>query len=166
MLVESKSPKGFFSETNDELSQKFLSAGMGFAQGDKVVFHPLEAAYLAKIGKTTFEKFATAEAFVSSQKKKGRIFPFTFAIYHQVRSTGRLVRPYLSHTNFFRVYAPGVGRETERPSQLVCLLPGKFPSAASLAEQVKIAHLARLDLIIATGTEKEFKFQKISSFNW
>jgi tRNA splicing endonuclease len=166
MLVETKTPKGFFIESDAILSKRFLESGLGFEQGASVVFHPLEAAYLAKIGKTQFEKSESAEKFIASQKKTGEDFPFAFAVYSQIRATGRLVRPYLQHTNFLRVYAPGVGREEERPSQLVCLLPGKIPSAKSLVEQVKIAHLARLDLIIAVGTEKEFKYYKISSFNF
>lgn len=166
MLAETKIPKGFFIETDAALAKRFLESGLGFEQGASVVFHPLEAAYLAKMGKTRFEKFTNADAFVVSQKKKDKDFLFAFAVYLQIRSTGRLVRPYLQHTNFFRVYAPGVGREEDRPSQLVCLLLGKIPSAKSLVEQVKIAHLARLDLIIAVGDEKEFKYYKISSFNW
>ena len=67
---------------------------------------------------------------------------------------------------YLRVYAPGVGRLQERPSQLVCLIPGKIPSVKTLADEVKIAHLARLDLIVACGTEKEMKFYKISSYNF
>ncbi len=166
MLTEIKSQKGFFTETDALLAKKFSEAGFGFEETGKIFFHPLEAAYLVKIGKTKFEKFETAEKFATSQKKSDKLFPFAFAAYFQIRQTGRLIRPYLQHTNFFRAYAPGVGREKERPSQLVCLLPGKFPSAKSLAEQVKVAHLARLDLIIACGTESEIKFYKISSFNW
>lgn len=166
MLSELKSSKGFFTESDAALSQKFLEAGLGAHDGGKLVLHPLEAAYLAKFGKTTFEKHAGADAFIAAQKKKDKTFPFAFAVYLQIRATGRMVRPYLSHTNFFRVYAPGVGREDERPSQLVCLLPGSAPSSKSLREQVKIAHLARLDLVIAGGTEKETKYYKISSFNW
>ncbi|MEM2138307.1 MAG: hypothetical protein QW568_04425 [Candidatus Anstonellaceae archaeon] len=166
MLAEAKNPRGFFTETNAALAKNFLSAGMGAEHLGRVVFHPLEAAYLAKLGKTSFEKFATADAFVAAQGKKDKAVAFAFAVYSQIRASGRLLRPYLSHTNFFRVYAPGVGREEERPSQLLCLLPGKFPSAKSLSEEVKVAHLARLDLIIATGTEKEIRYYKISSFNW
>ena len=67
---------------------------------------------------------------------------------------------------YLRVYAPGVGREKDRPSQLLCLLPGKVPSVKTLEAEVKVAHLARLDLIIACGTEKEMKFYKISSYNF
>jgi tRNA splicing endonuclease len=168
MLSETKNPKGFFTESDAALAKNFLSAGMGAEQGGKAIFHPLEAAYLVKIGKTSFEKFASADEFAAAQAKKAKSFPFAFAFaaYSQIRSGGRLVRPYLSHTNFFRVYAPGVGREEGRPSQLLCLLPGKIPPQKSLSEQVKVAHLARLDLVIATGTEKEIKYYKISSFNW
>jgi len=166
MLAETKKPKGFFTETGLQLAKDFLSAGIGFEEGGRIVFHPLEAAYLAKLGKTSFEKFASAGAFVAAQAKKDKHFPFAFAVYLQIRSGGRLVRPYLQHTNFFRVYAPGVGREGERPSQLLCLLPGKVPSPKTLQEKVKVAHLARLDLIIATGMEKDVRYYKISSFNW
>ena len=60
----------------------------------------------------------------------------------------------------------GVVQEEERPSQLVCLLPGKEPSIKSIVDEVKTAHLARLDLIIACGTEKEIKFYKVSAFNY
>ena len=138
MLAETKKPEGFFTETDPQLAKNFLSAGVGAEQGGKAIFHPLEAAYLAKLGKTSFDKFPSADEFAASQAKKVKTFPFAFAfaVYFQIRSGGRVIRPYLSHTNFFRVYAPGVGREEGRPSQLVCLLPGKMPSAKSLSEQV------------------------------
>lgn len=166
MFIGSKKGKGLFEESDPELSARFIEAGMGFEDGGRILFHPLEAAYLVKIGKSAFEKSGTLEKFLSAQKKKDKDFPFAFAVFSSIRQTGRLARPYMEKTDFFRVYAPGVGRLESRPSQLVCLLPGKVPSAKSLGEQVKVAHLARLDLIIACGTEKEIRYYKISSFNW
>ncbi len=166
MFIESKNRKGLFEETDAVLAAKFSEAGMGFEEGGKSIFHPLDAAYLVKIGKARFEKFATTEKFIAAEKRKNRLFPFAFAVYFPIRQTGRLIRPYVKKTNFFRVYAPGTGRLDCRPSQLVCLLPGEVPSAKTLAEEVRIAHLARLDLIVACGTEKQAKFYKISSFNW
>lgn len=157
--------KHLFEETDARLSANFTEAGFGFQSEPTALFHPLEAGYLVKIGKSQF-KSGTFQSFIASQKKKDRLFPFAFAAYCQIRATGKLVRPYMKEANFFRVYAPGVGREENRPSQLVCLLPGAAPSPKSLAEQIKIAHLARLDLIIASGAEKEIKYYKISSFNF
>ena len=153
MLVQKKN---LFGETDKELAANFVEAGFGFPIALPPLFHPLEAAYLVKLGKTSYAK----------KPKTSKEFAFASAVYSQIRGTGRIVRPYMKETNFFRVYDPGVGREEKRPSQLVCLLPGAIPSAKSLAEQIKIAHLARLDLIIATGTEKEIKYYKISSFNF
>ena len=96
-------------------------------------------------------KAGSLETFVSSQEKKDKLFPFALAVYGKIRSTGRQVLPFMKGIKYLRVYAPGVGRLEERPSQLICLLPGKEPSAKTLVEEVKIAHLARLDLIIAIG---------------
>jgi len=153
MLVAKKL---LFEETDPALAANFVEAGFGFKTDTSVLFHPLEAAYLVKLGKTSYKKKP-----VSSKN-----FAFASSVYTQIRSTGRIVRPYMKETNFFRVYDPGVGREEKRPSQLVCLLPGAVPSAKSLSEQIKIAHLARLDLIIACGTEKEIKYYKVASFNF
>jgi len=166
MLREAKGKKWLFIESDGALSAKFAEAGFGFDEGDKRLFHPLEAAYLAKIGKTHFENFASADSFVSARKKADKTFPFAFAAYFKIRQSGRLALPYMGKTNFFRVYAPGAGRLDSRPSQLVCLLPGRFPSAKSLSAQVKVAHLARLDLVIACGTPSGMKFYKISSFSF
>ena len=166
MFIESKKSKGLFEESDAEQAAKFIEAGMGFEDNGRHFFHPLEAAYLVKIGKARFEKFGTFEKFAAAQKKKDTDFPFASAVFFSIRVTGRLARPYMEKTNFFRVYAPGVGRLESRPSQLVCLLPGAMPSAKTLSDEVKIAHLARLDLIIACGTEKEIKYYKISSLNF
>ncbi|VVB99327.1 Uncharacterised protein [uncultured archaeon] len=161
MLVENKPHKGFYLETDAALSAKFTEAGFGFEEG----FTPLEAGYLVKIKRASFES-GTLDSFVAAQKKKDKIFPFALEVYFQIRSTGRMVRPYSKGIKYLRAYAPGVGRLQERPSQLIALLPGSVPSAKTLADEVKVAHLARLDLIIATGTEKEIRYYKISSFNW
>lgn len=153
MLVQKKN---LFIETDAALAANFTEAGFGFPNTAQPLFHPLEAAYLAKIGKASFEK----------KPKAGKKFAFASAVYSQIRGTGRMVRPYMEKADFFRVYDPGVGREEKRPSQLVCLLPGAVPSVKSLSEQIRVAHLARLDMIIACGTEKEIKYYKVSSFNW
>jgi len=153
MLIQKKN---LFEETDRQLSANFVEAGFGFETDKGALFHPLEAAYLVQINKTTYSK----------KPASSKNFAFASAVYNQIRGTGRIVRPYMKKTAFFRVYDPGVGREEKRPSQLVCLMPGAVPSAKSLAEQIKIAHLARLDLIIASGAPEEIKFYKISSFNF
>ena len=153
MLVQKKN---MFEETDKRLAENFLEAGFGFSSTSPPLFHPLEAAYLVQIGKTAYKK----------KPAPSKDFAFASAVYSQIRGTGRMVRPYMEKTSFFRVYDPGVGREEGRPSQLVCLMPGAVPSPKSLAEQVKIAHLARLDLIIASGAKKEIKYYKVSSFNF
>ena len=165
MLSESKMQRGLFSESDGELAQKFSEAGFGFREEEAILFHPLEAGYLSRLGKTSFSS-GTLGSFLSSQKKKDALFPFAFRAYSQIRATGRLLRPFMKGIKYLRVYAPGVGREKDRPSQLLCLLPGKVPSVKTLEAEVKVAHLARLDLIIACGTEKEMKFYKISSYNF
>ena len=165
MFSESKKHKGTFSEPDAAASSNFRDAGFGFAVGGELLFHPLEAGYLVKMGKAKL-KAGSLETFVSSQEKKDKLFPFARAVYGKIRSTGRQVLPFMKGIKYLRVYAPGVGRLEERPSQLICLLPGKEPSAKTLVEEVKIAHLARLDLIIAIGGEKEIKFYKISAYNF
>ncbi|MFA4983476.1 MAG: hypothetical protein WC588_04655 [Candidatus Micrarchaeia archaeon] len=165
MFVEDKKNGGLFLETDPSLSDRFAEAGFGFKAGASRLFHPLEAAYLAKIGKSPISS-CTPDSFILSQKKKDKAFPFAFAAYFTIRQTGRMVRPYANTGDFFRVYAPGVGREEGRPSLLVCLLPGKLPSVKSIEEKVKVAHLARLDLVIASGTEKELRFHKVAAFNF
>jgi hypothetical protein len=165
MFSESKKHKGLFCESDQGLAAKFREAGFGVDGESGGVFHPLEAGYLVKAGKSSFAG-RTLAVFVSSQKKADKIFPFALAAFSLIRATGRQARPFMAGMKYFRVYAPGVGREEERPSQLVCLLPGKAPSAKSLSEEVKVAHLARLDLIAACGTEEEIKFYKISSYNF
>jgi len=164
MLVENKKNKGFYLESDASLSVKFAEAGFGFDDGGEHLFHPLEVGYLVKIGKAAIAE--SPESFITSQKKKDRLFPFALEAYCSVRSKGRMVRVFMKGVKYLRVYAPGVGREEERPSQLLCLLPGKLPSVKSISGEVRVAHLARLDLIIACGTEKEIKFYKISSFNF
>lgn len=165
MFSLDKKGKFLYGETDEKLRENFGLAGFGIGQGAERMFHPLEAAYLVKLGKSAFDG-TTLEKFIAAQKKTDKLFPFAFAVFSRVRGTGRAVRPYAKETHYFRAYAPGVGREDERPSQLVCLLPGKEPSVASIADEVKTAHLARLDLIIASGTEKEIKFYKVSAFNY
>jgi len=165
MLTEAKNSKGQLSESDAFFAQKFHEAGFGCGQGEELLLHPLEAAYLVRLGKTSFEK-GSLQQFVAAQKKKDKLFPFAFAAYSAIRGTGRMARPYAEGLKYLRAYAPGVGREKDRPSQLVCLLPGKVPSAKSISEEVRVAHLARLDLIIACGTEAEMKFYKVSSFNF
>lgn len=165
MFKHGTGEKFLYCETDEKKRADFALAGFGIKDGDETLFHPLEAAYLVQIGKSDFGAF-TFEKFMASQKKADKLFPFAFAVFSRVRGTGRAVRPYAKETHYFRVYAAGVGREEERPSQLVCLLPGKEPSVASIADEVKTAHLARLDLIIACGTEKEIKLYKVSAFNY
>lgn len=162
MFLESKN--GLLIEQDAALAAAFHSAGFGFREGNGFLFHPLEAAYLLKIGKAGFS--GGLGKFLSLQKKKGKGFPFAFSVYFKIRQTGRQLRPFMEKTNCFRVYSPGVGREEERPAQLLCLLPGKTPSAKTLSEEVRLAHLARLDLIIATGTAEGAKFYKISAYNF
>lgn len=164
MLKFDKKAK-MFEETDAALAEKFAQAGFGLDIGGARLFHPLEAAYLAKIGKSQIDS-GTLEKFILSQKKTDALFPFAFAVYSRIRATGRVVRLFAGKEGYFRVYAPGVGREEERPSQLVVLQPGKNPSAKSIADEVKTAHLARLDLMLAIGTEKEIRFYKVSAFNY
>jgi len=154
-----------FIETDVTLAEKFREAGFGMHSGGGLLLSPLEAGYLVKIGKVKFAS-GTLASFIAAQKKRDRSFGFALAVYYIVRQTGRMVSPFEKTTQYFRAYAPGVGRTENRPSQLVYLLPGKAPSAKQLSEQVKIAHLSRLDLIIACGDEKEPHFYKVSSFNF
>ena len=167
ILTEKKKKGGHFCtylETDQELAKKFHEAGFGFVIGDSIEFHPLEAAYLVKLGKSEFESKGL-NAFISDQKKKNKLFPFSFAVYSHIRTSGRQVRPFIKESNYFRVYAPGVGREEERPSQLVCLMPGKL-SPKALVEEIALAHRMRMDLIIAHGIEADIRFYKVSSFNF
>lgn len=165
MFSEDRKNKGFYVESDAGLSAKFLESGMGACIDEKHLFHPLEAAFLVKEAKSSFSKMTLAE-FIQYQEKREKGFTFAFATYHMIRKTGRIVRPYPKSSGFFRVYSPGVGREENRPSQLLCLLPGNLPSTKTIEQKVKIAHLARLDLIIASGSEKEIRFHKVSAFNF
>lgn len=166
MLSESKSAtKPCFFESDGALCEKFLDAGFGSMHGKQLLLSPLEACYLAKIGKASFCSVG-ADAQIAKQAKKDKGFPFTFAVYSIIRGTGRLVLPAAGSKNYFRVYAPGVGRAEGRPSMLLRLLPGAKPTAGLLKKEVQVAHLERLDLVVATGTAKEPKFHKISAFNF
>jgi hypothetical protein len=163
-MFEEDKKTGMFAESDDKLAKKFEEAGFGFPQGaGALLFHPLEAGYLVKIEKTSF-KGKTLTSFISAQKKSSELFPFTFAVYCSVRSLGRQALPYLKGMKYLRVYATGVGRNDERPAQLVCMMPG--PLAGNLEEEIRVAHLARLDLIVAYGDEKEPKFCKVSSYKF
>jgi len=165
MLEPTTKDATLFTETDVALAQKFREAGFGLYKDGGLLLSPLEAGYLAKIGKSRFPS-GTLASFIAAQKKRDKTFPFALAVYFIVRQTGRMVAPFEKTTQYFRAYAPGVGRTENRPSQLICLLPGKAPSAKQLVEQVKIAHLARLELIIACGDEKEPHFYKLSAFNF
>jgi tRNA splicing endonuclease len=154
----------FFIETDPQLEENFFDAGFGFKQDEKVFFHPLEAAYLVKYNHASFEDLSL-EKLLKLQKKKNKIFPFAFFVFDLIRRTGRIIRPYAKSLVYFRVYAVGVGREEERPSFLLFLCPTSF-STKMLSTQLRIAHRARLDLVIATGSKKQVKFYKISSLNF
>jgi len=165
MLEPTAKESALFTETDVALAQKFREAGFGLHKDGELLLSPLEAGYLAKIGKSKFAQ-GTLASFIAAQKKRDKAFPFALSVYFIIRQTGRMVAPFEKTTQYFRAYAPGVGRTENRPSQLVCLLPGKAPSAKQLVEQVKIAHLSRLELIIACGTELEPHFYKLSAFNF
>ena len=161
MLTDSRLRKGFFEAQDAQEAFGLSEAGFGFSDGKAILFHPLEAAYLAKTGKAQVAPKALA-----ALKKKGTGFAFALAAYGAIRSTGRLVRPFVRKTTYFRAYAPGVGRTEGRPCQLVCLIPGAEPSTKSISGHVKVAHLLRMDLVIACGTGKEVQFYKVSSMNF
>ena len=165
MLEPTTKDASAFTETDVSLAQKFREAGFGLQSAADLQLSPLEAGYLVKIGKAKFSQ-GTLASFTSAQKKRDKTFPFALAVYFIIRQTGRMVAPFEKTTQYFRAYAPGVGRTENRPSQLICLLPGKAPSEKQLVEQVKIAHLSRLELIIACGTEDEPHFYKLSAFNF
>ncbi len=165
MLEPTSKDANLFTETDVSLAQKFRTAGFGLSEKGDFTLSPLEAGYLVKINKAKFAS-GTLASFISAQKKLDKIFPFAFAVYFLIRQTGRMVAPFEKTSLYFRAYAPGVGRTENRPSQLVYLLPGKAPSAKQMSEQVKIAHLSRLELVIACGDEKEPHFYKLSSFNF
>jgi tRNA splicing endonuclease len=165
MLEPIKKGASIFTETDAALAGKFREAGFGMGNGAALRLSPLEAGYIVKIGKSKFAS-GTLASFISGQRKKDKEFPFALEVYSAIRQTGRMVAPFEKTSRYFRAYAPGVGRTENRPSQLICLLPGKAPSAKQLVEQVKIAHLSRLDLIIACGDEKEPHFYKVSAFNF
>lgn len=165
-MLEPTTKEGkLFTETDVALAQKFREAGFGLRPTGELELTPLEAGYLVKIGKAKLSQ-GTLSSFTAAQKKRDKLFPFALAVYTIIRQTGRMVAPFEKTSQYFRAYAPGVGRTENRPSQLVCLLPGVAPSAKQLVEQVKIAHLARLELIIACGTEEEPHFYKLSAFNF
>ncbi len=165
MLEPTTKDAKIYTETDAALAQKFREAGFGLYKGGGLLLSPLEAGYLAKIGKASLAS-GTLASFIAAQKKHDKAFPFSFAVYFIIRQTGRMVAPFEKTTQYFRAYAPGVGRTENRPSQLICLMPGIAPSTKQLTEQVKIAHLARLELIIACGAEDEPHFYKLSAFNF
>ena len=165
MLEPTTKDAKLFTETDVALAQKFREAGFGLNNGGELLLSPLETGYLVKIGKAKLAQ-GTLASFTAAQKKQDKTFPFALSVYFIIRQTGRMVAPFEKTTQYFRAYAPGVGRAENRPSQLICLLPGIAPSAKQLVEQVKIAHLARLELIIACGDEKEPHFYKLSAFNF
>lgn len=165
MLEPTTKEAKLFTETDVALAQKFREAGFGLHKDGEMLLSPLEAGYLVKIGKAKFTQGALA-SFIAAQKKRDKTFPFALSVYFIIRQTGRMVAPFEKTTQYFRAYAPGVGRTENRPSQIICLLPGKAPSTKQLVEQVKLAHLARLELIIACGTEDEPHFYKLSAFNF
>jgi tRNA splicing endonuclease len=165
MIEPAAKKTNLFTESDAALSGKFREAGFGLSGSGELLLSPLEAGYLVKIGKAKFAA-GTLSSFMAAQKKLGKEFPFALEVYFIVRQTGRMVAPFEKTSQYFRAYAPGVGRIENRPSQLIYLLPGKAPSAKQLVEQVKIAHLSRLELIIACGDEKEPHFYKVSAFNF
>ncbi len=165
MAFKKAKKQNLFEETDKQLSGKFSQAGFGFSSGISVLFSPLEAAYLVKTGKSKFSG-KTLEQFMASQEKTGKNFPFALAVYSLIYKKARQIRPFMKSAKYFRVYAPGIGRLEGKPSQFLCLAPGEAPSLKALEQEIKKAHLARLELIIAYGTEKEPKFIKVSSFNF
>lgn len=165
MLKKTSAPCGFFEETDAALSQRFSEAGFGRELGGRLFLSTLEALYLAKTGKAKFES-STPESVLASEKKGDRGFPFAFAVYLSIRKSGRVMLPAGDSREYFRVFSPGVGRLDSRPVQLLRLCPGKKLPGSLVEKEVAFAHLERLDLIVATGSEKEIRFYKVSSFNF
>ena len=154
-----------FIETDAALSEKFAEAGFGRRQEGDLFLTALEAAYLVNLKKTSFSGM-TLDKFIASQKKKDANFLFTFKVYAIIRGGGRILVPAGDAKDYFRVYAPGVGRTENRPSQLLRIIPGADISPKSIKDEVEIAHRERLELIVAVGTESEPKFYKISAYNF
>jgi hypothetical protein len=172
-----------FIETDAALSQKFSEAGFGRQDGESLLISPLEAAYLVNLKKTNFPGNspasesknpnakakpgkATLEEFIAAQQKKNENFRFAFAVYAIIRGSGRILVPAGDAKDYFRVYAPGVGRPENRPSQLLRLMPSEKVSLKSIKDEIEIAHRERLELIVAVGEVSEPKFYKISAYNF
>ena len=165
LTVKKIKKQEFFIETDTVISEKFAEAGFGRRLGSELLLTPLEAAYLANIKKTAFSGM-TLDKFLASRKKKDGDFMFTFKVYAIIRGGGRILVPAGDAKDYFRVYAPGIGRPENRPSQLLRIIPGADISPKSIKEEVEIAHRERLELIVAVGTEAEPKFYKISAYNF
>lgn len=165
MLVAAGKPARAFTETDSALAKNFSQAGFGTEHEGRLILSPLEAGYLAKMKKTSFCGLSLSD-FLKMQKKADPLFPFAFSVYCKIRKTGRVIAPFHGSSKFFRVYSPGLGRNEDRPSQLVLLSPSKIPSEKEMKRYVKTAHLCRLDLIVAFGNERRVSFLKISSFRF
>jgi len=166
MIKEDKKQAGLFCESDPSAARRLSDSGFGRMNGNQPVFHPLEVAYMLKLGIASSDR--TLQKFVAGQAKRDRRFPFAFDVYSCIRQTGRIVRPYSGKegAGYLRAYAPGAGRLEERPSHIICLLPGKAPSANSLGREIAIAHKVRLDLIVAYGEPGSVRFVKVAAFNF
>jgi len=151
--------KGIFFSSNESEALRLLQCGLGRREGESVILHPLEAAYVCETsllpimeGKTKMDvkKILIAGANSPLAKNKKNPVPKTakpakkgaknakesipslqeqYILFRHLRERGRVVRLSPASPQYWRVHARGVGREQERAQTLVYLLPKNWETS-------------------------------------
>jgi len=164
----------FVADDNEKLS--ILQSGFGKNIDNKVILHPLEAAYLLSFGiidvshsKKKLDVDQILKLFKPVRLKPAIKLPSAkdqYCIYSLLRSSGRIVRFNTHSPHYWRVYARGVGREQERAQILLRLVESKWGvSLKSLDAQICVARQLRMELVLAFMDVKSPSFVKINKFS-
>lgn len=156
-------------------AESALKSGFGRKNGDELLLHPLEAAYMLNLSlieiKRVKKNLSIAEVLSQFKIKTGKgisKLPSAkeqFEIYSQIRSGGRIIR-FNSHSpQYWRVYARGVGREQERAQVLLRLMtPSWETSIESLNREISVARQLRMELVLAFFEKGAPAFVKVNKF--
>ena len=176
--------EGQVLESDEARGVKLLQMGFGRQTAKGVSLHLLEAAYLTEknllhamdshhtltvkdlLGEenTLAGKSKTKKSSSKSKSTPSSSMPLSdqFLIFRSLRSNGQVVR-FSSVPGWWRVLAPGVGRDQERSQTLLQLAtPDWKATVASLERQLAVARLMRLELVLAYVQDGRPHLLKIS----
>ncbi|MFN3909608.1 MAG: hypothetical protein ACK4J0_00025 [Candidatus Anstonellaceae archaeon] len=161
--------------TKKEEIENLLSGSFGKIDGQNLILHPLEAAYLTELRlievvnssmkKQNWKKILDL---INDDKKQFNLNPEEqYLIYKEIRSVGRVVRFNSFDPNYWFVYSPGVGREEERAQILLNLVDIKNPMLfEDLEAKLALARQFRMEFVFGFIKNSIPSFIKLSKFSF